>query len=412
MSKRRRIFAQSEVDIDTETVAIRSQALTWNGSTISTGLTMGPFGSTPNNNGATISSGTQTLQPADATHPGGVSTGAQSFAGPWTITNAISASNFSGSSSGANTGDVTVGAFGSTPNNNGLSLAGQVLTAQPADATHPGSVSTTTQTLAGAKTFVNNATFSGLIFNVPVNSTWPSVSAKSIFSKSDATGEYIEGPWETSDNLLLLNNLHEANLTGAWKLLAMGTEDDNQEVTSIDAWKFVHMGALDMSVTSGIIWDTFGTVTATGQACSATVPATIAFGALSRSNNANITVGSNKFLAPSDTTGGGTNGDMSGTWDFAFILKFNAQSVYTITLRSADHGGALANTAFIAAGVTDASGNASDLIKYVNDSIVYGIGIDFDFQIIADSFPTAGTVRSLANTSTITFEFRPLFDTA
>lgn len=44
--------------------------------------------------------------------------------------------------SGSNTGDVTIGAFGSTPNAFGLSLSGQVLNLQPADATHPGALST------------------------------------------------------------------------------------------------------------------------------------------------------------------------------------------------------------------------------------------------------------------------------
>ncbi len=41
-------------------------------------------------------------------------------------------------------GDVTIGAFGSTPNANGLSISGsQVLNLQPADATHPGGLSST-----------------------------------------------------------------------------------------------------------------------------------------------------------------------------------------------------------------------------------------------------------------------------
>lgn len=45
--------------------------------------------------------------------------------------------------SGTNTGDVTQGAFGSTPNAFGFSLSGQALSLQPADATHPGALSTT-----------------------------------------------------------------------------------------------------------------------------------------------------------------------------------------------------------------------------------------------------------------------------
>lgn len=43
--------------------------------------------------------------------------------------------------SGTNTGDVTIAAFGSTPNAFGLSLSGQALNIQPADATHPGGIS-------------------------------------------------------------------------------------------------------------------------------------------------------------------------------------------------------------------------------------------------------------------------------
>lgn len=40
--------------------------------------------------------------------------------------------------SGTNTGDITLGAFGSSPNSFGLSLLGQVINLEPADATHPG----------------------------------------------------------------------------------------------------------------------------------------------------------------------------------------------------------------------------------------------------------------------------------
>ncbi len=40
--------------------------------------------------------------------------------------------------SGTNTGDITAGAFGATPNANGFTLTGQALNLQPADATNPG----------------------------------------------------------------------------------------------------------------------------------------------------------------------------------------------------------------------------------------------------------------------------------
>lgn len=53
---------------------------------------------------------------------------------------------------------LSLAAFGSTPNANGLSLSGATLNMQPADGTNPGGVSITTQTFAGAKTFTSALT--------------------------------------------------------------------------------------------------------------------------------------------------------------------------------------------------------------------------------------------------------------
>lgn len=55
---------------------------------------------------------------------------------------------------------ISLGAFGATPNADGLSFALDVLTMQPADGTNPGGVSTLAQTFAGAKTFSSAPTFS------------------------------------------------------------------------------------------------------------------------------------------------------------------------------------------------------------------------------------------------------------
>jgi hypothetical protein len=99
----------------------------WNGSSWQviagpgSALSVGTFGSTPNASGASLASNTLTLQPADGTHPGGVTAGTQTLGGNKTFTGTIAASNFSGSSSGTNTGDVTIGTA------DGLSLSGQVL---------------------------------------------------------------------------------------------------------------------------------------------------------------------------------------------------------------------------------------------------------------------------------------------
>lgn len=63
-------------------------------------------------------------------------------------------------SAGGGSGVTTMQAFGAVPNANGASISGVNLTLQPADGTNPGSVSTTTQTFPGAKTFSSAMTSS------------------------------------------------------------------------------------------------------------------------------------------------------------------------------------------------------------------------------------------------------------
>lgn len=67
-----------------------------------------------------------------------------------TITNGLTTITIASTSAG----DVTLTAFGSSPNANAASLSGQALTLQPASLSFPGGVSTGTQTFAGAKTIV------------------------------------------------------------------------------------------------------------------------------------------------------------------------------------------------------------------------------------------------------------------
>lgn len=115
-------------------------------------VTLTAVGATPNANGASLAGQALTLQPADATNPGLVSTTTQTFLGDKTISGNLAATNLSGT----NTGNVTLTAVGAVPNVNGASLVGQALTLQPADATNPGLVSTTTQTFLGDKTISGN----------------------------------------------------------------------------------------------------------------------------------------------------------------------------------------------------------------------------------------------------------------
>ena len=109
-------------------------------------------------NGLSISGVTLYAQSASASNPGMINTTTQSFAGDKTFTGTISASNLSGT----NSGDVTLGNVGSSPNLNAASLSGQVLTLQPASSGFPGVVTTGTQTFAGNKTFTGTISASNL----------------------------------------------------------------------------------------------------------------------------------------------------------------------------------------------------------------------------------------------------------
>lgn len=118
-----------------------------------------------------------------------------------TVSGAISASNFSGSSSGTNTGDVTLTAVGAVPNANAASLSGQVLNLQPANASFPGVVTTLTQTFAGDKTFtgstiskslqINGTAGTGFI-NYVAQSSNPATPVSGISVFADATGRFSQ----------------------------------------------------------------------------------------------------------------------------------------------------------------------------------------------------------------------------
>ncbi len=89
------------------------------------------------------------VQDATEFESGLVNITTQTFAGDKTFVGSIVAANLTGT----NSGDVTLGAIGATPNANGASLSGQVLNLQPADGTFGGVLTAVAQTFAGLKTF-------------------------------------------------------------------------------------------------------------------------------------------------------------------------------------------------------------------------------------------------------------------
>lgn len=112
------------------------------------------LGSSPNIAGGSIADSVLTLQPADETNPGLITTGTQTIGGAKTFTSTITASNLSNT----NTGDVTIATIGAVPNGSGGSLSGQILTLQPANGSNPGLLTSGTQTIGGNKTFSTGIT--------------------------------------------------------------------------------------------------------------------------------------------------------------------------------------------------------------------------------------------------------------
>jgi len=169
--------------------------------TISPALSFGTFGATPNAQGGSYSAGVITLQPASATHPGGVTTGTQNFSGLKTFSNNGIVANFDRSVAGGavmglqiaavdksfiewNINDAgtsagtamnlrnsqgAIGLYDST--NTGLKISGgnAVVAGTVTATTFNGSgtgltgvvLTTTNQTVAGNKTFSGNFTLTG-----------------------------------------------------------------------------------------------------------------------------------------------------------------------------------------------------------------------------------------------------------
>lgn len=126
---------------------------------------------------------------------------------------------------------VSFGAFGSTPNANGGSIAAGVITLQPADASNPGGLSTGAQTIPGAKTFAADTTYSGNIIYTPTvnssltgaNARIPShVTSNLVFTNASLTsigsannggvtgGHTLQITNETGSNLTIVNNYGSA----------------------------------------------------------------------------------------------------------------------------------------------------------------------------------------------------------
>ncbi len=153
----------------------------------SSGVSFTAVGAVPNANAASVLSNVITLQPADGTNPGVVSTTTQSFAGNKTFVGAITASNLSGT----NSGNVTLATVGAAPNTSAASLSGQALTLQPADGTNPGVLTAGIQSIGGNKTFTGTIAASNLSGTNTGNVTLTAVSTVPNANGASLTGQAL-----------------------------------------------------------------------------------------------------------------------------------------------------------------------------------------------------------------------------
>lgn len=99
---------------------------------------------------------------------------------------------------GTNTGDVSIGTFGSSPDAKGASLSGQAITMQPADGTHPGMLTTGSQTIAGAKTFTGTVAANYVTSATPIPITSGGTNVGVVTTAPTATA--FAG-WDVNSNL-------------------------------------------------------------------------------------------------------------------------------------------------------------------------------------------------------------------
>lgn len=134
--------------------------------------------------------------------------------------------------SASTTGAISIAAFGSSPNANGLSVSGLAVNMQPADATHPGGVSIASQTFAGLKTFADGhagtwagaASSTGLkTFTDKFTGPWVGVATNSDAAAGDV-GEYKQVLISASDGVSgAFHIIGQLDLTaGDWDVSVIG----------------------------------------------------------------------------------------------------------------------------------------------------------------------------------------------
>lgn len=237
------------------------------------------------------------------------------------------------SASPPSSGVTSLGAFGSSPNGNAGTIAGSVLTLQPADATNPGGVSTTTQTLAGTK-----------IFSSPVQTDgYYSASGVKMMDHSggiNALYTFSGGTWAIPDLGIIedSNGNHVINFSNGLNTLV-----DKSNFLSVD---WFNRTLSDSAGSTLLSWNSSpvavtGGLTATGSLTTGSVGVTSGKVVFNGSTSSSVSVVSSAAagnwtltLPPNTGTSGQflqTNGSGVSTW-----VTGNSGTVTSLTVASAN----------------------------------------------------------------------------
>jgi hypothetical protein len=155
---------------------------------------------------------------------------------------------------------VTLGAVGSSPNANGASLSTQALTLQPADGSFPGVMTTTTQTIAGPKTFSSVLTAANIIDSGLTATTVPYADSNKQLASSAVTPTelgYVSGVTsaiQTQLDARLLKGTGDVNLTsfsaseGQTDAAITGLVINTATTRAAKIWISVYVGATDKKI--------------------------------------------------------------------------------------------------------------------------------------------------------------------
>lgn len=197
-------------------------------------LTLGAVGAVPSANGASVSGQVLTLQPADATHPGLMTTVNQSFSGIKNFNGNIFAANLSGT----NSGDQTITLTGVVTGSGSSSFA----TSFAASPSFTGSSTFTNDStdysalpIYTANTVATLGTLSGIGLKSQFNSggfTGVGITAQKIGSTTDRTSDFVLYA-SSSDNFSTVTD-EKLRISGSTSRMTLNKADFNSIFTAVN----------------------------------------------------------------------------------------------------------------------------------------------------------------------------------